>query len=232
MTWADDQIDFVDQRIRAAERRERAVGTVVSRDPSGSGSMVIHDGASTPTPAKMPGTVFAQEGDRVALELFGSDWLVISSYSAAAFGEANLAMDGLAGTEGPITTGSFVDMTQFGTFTFNKIFDNTFIRIGFCGSLYTNVATTKAAFACRFTPTSGGVGYSPSDVSLGMVSISDASNHTEHSHARRITSVPSGSYTVSLRWRRVSGTGTLTADIHDPYFLEVDERVRASVPIL
>lgn len=230
--YDEQQIALIDQRIRVGQRKASATGTIVSRDTTGPGATVLQDGATVATPAKVAGTTFAQPGDRCMLDLYGSDWIVTNSFSSTAFGEANRALDALPSTATGPTSTAFIDLVEFGTFVFTKNFDNTFVRMQVQVQAFVTTAIAKPFWGLRLTPTSGGVGYTPADISMGGLQINALSTHITYTSMRRITGIPAGTYTVSLRWRRVSGTGTISADTNDAYAVELDERVRASSPIL
>lgn len=226
----------IEQMIRLSQKKIRTAGTVLSRDTTGPKCMVLHDGATVATPAKVAGTTFVQPGDRCFLDLYGSDWIVTNSYSQAAFGEANKATDSLSSATGAQTSATFQDLNEFGTFSFTKVFDLTFLRVAVQAGAFATAGSgampVRLNWAVRFTPTSGGVGYTPADLSMGGININVASNHVVHTSFRRVTNVPSGTYTVALRWRRLAGTGSGFADTSDSFAVEVDERVRAATPIL
>ncbi len=232
MPYPEDLIALVDQRIQAAEKRERHVGNVVDVDTTGPGGMVLFDGSTTAMPVKIPASVFCQPSHRVMLEKFGSDWLVTGAYVGPGFGEASRILDGLPGATGGLTAATFVDLQEFGTFAFSKIYDATFLRIATIVGGQSSGSFTRAHWALRLTPTAGGDGYTPTDIVCGNIYWSAASVHLQAPGAKRILGVPAGTYQVSLRWRRVSGTGTITADHNDHFAVELDERVRATNPIL
>lgn len=237
MSYLDDQLELIDQRIRLSQRKTSANGTVVTRDTTGPGCTVLHDGASVATPAKVLGSVFANVGDRVVLDLYGSDWLVTGSFTALAFGEGNRAVDGLPSATGAMSSATFVDLTEYGSFSFSKAYDNTFVRVGLTASCFTSVAGTRVAWAVRVVQTAGNTTYGATDLTMGGFVMNAATSHTSVTKFKRYLGladggIPAGTYTVSLRWRRVSGTGTITADTNDEFAIELDERVRALAPIL
>lgn len=232
MSWTDDQIAMVDERIRAASKTTRAYGTVVTRDTTGPGATVRQDGALTPTPALCAGSVFCQPGDWVTLDLYGTQWVITNSFSGPGFGEASKYLTGLGATTGGLTSATFVDLSEVGTSTFNKFYDNTFVRIGATVSGYSDAVNTNAEWAVRLTPVEGGSSYTPADLTVAQIFFNLATLHTSVYATRRVLDVPAGSYTVSMRWRRSSGAGAVRSSADDTYALELDERVRASAPIL
>jgi hypothetical protein len=232
VTGDEDLIRLIDERIRLAKRATRAVGTVVTRDTTGSGAMVKFDQADTPMPVRVAGGVFAQPEDRVLLDLYGSDWVVTNSFSSAAFGEASRFYVGLTSAAGPITSSSFNDLQEVVPVTFTKFHDLTYVLVTASYGGYVDAVNTEAEWAVRFTPTEAGTGYTAADITVGSIFFNTASEHLNQSQQRRKTDIPAGTYTVSMRWRRVGGTGNLRANADDCYTMSFDERVRASTPIL
>lgn len=234
MTLADEElIRLIDQRIRADKSRIRHTGTVVSRDTTGPKGMVQFDGATVATPVKFAGGVYASPNDRCLLDLYGtSDWIVTNTWAASTFGEASKQLDGLPATTGALTSNTFVDLTEFGTITFTKFFDATFIRVAVQWGAFSSATATQLAMGVRLTPTAGAIGFSATDYALGRMYFNVASKYENNYTPRRLVGVPAGTYTCSLRWRRVSGAGNIQADAITSYALELDERVRATVPVL
>lgn len=220
---------------KATAQSGRQVGTVVSRDSTGPGATVLIDPASQPVPAKVTGSTFVQPGDRCLLDWYGDDLIITQSWSVTTFGEASLPLDALPSATTPLTSSSFVDLAEFGTFTFTKTFDLTFVYIQVQAEAYTTGTsgqTAKVFWALRFTPVEGGIGYTPTDISVGGININQLSTHVSYTSMRRRTDIPAGTYTVSLRWRRVSGAASVVADTNDSYAVGLDERVRTGTTIL
>lgn len=235
MSQADDElIRLIDQRIRLARSQDKAAGTVVTRDTTGPGAMVMFDGATVATPAKVLGTTFVRPGDRCLLDRYGtSDWIVTGSFAISTFGEAARHMStGLAGTTAALTSASYIDFTDFTTLPFTKAHDLTMVRAQVVAGAFASVAGTKVSWALRYTPVSGAESYTPVDITMATFLFNTANEHNSVTGMGRVTTLPAGSYSVTLRWRRISGTGNVFADVADEYSVEIDERPRASVPIL
>lgn len=232
VSYDDELIRIIDERMSLYKMKTVSQGTCITRDTEGPGATVTFDGATSPVSVKVMGDCFCQPDDRVVAGKYGSDWLIIGSFSSTAFGEANRALDNLSVATGALTSSTFVDLTEFGTVQFDKTFDNTFVRMGLQAQAFVTGATAKPFWALRFTPIAGGIGYTPADIPFGGININQLSTHTSYTTFRRVTNIPAGSYTVSMRWRRVSGSGSVFADTNDSYAVELDENVRASVPIL
>lgn len=231
MSYSEDMIALVDQRIALANKRDKAAGTVINRDTTGPGALVLFDGATTPMPVKCVGNVFCRESDRVVLDRYGSDWCITGAFVGPGFGEAFRRITYATGTVAATST-SYIDVTDFGTMVFNKIFDGTFVRIGQLWSGYANAVTTGCEFAVRFTATEGGEGFTPVDYSTGRCFMNASGDHQISYGSTRATGIPAGTYTVSYRLRRYTGAGNVVSDSNDQVFIELDERVRSNTPIL
>lgn len=232
MSYAADLVAMVDQRIRLFLSRNRAMGTLATKATTGSEGTALIDGAETATSVKVPGSVFCQPGDRVCLDRYGSDWVVTNAFTGPGFGEALRYVDGLPSATGTAPTGAFSDLVEFGTLTFTKVYDATFVAAVVQAGAYSSATLTEAGFAVRFTPIDGGDGYTPTDWGVTSLYFNNSGQHLSVTGQRRLTGIPAGTYTVSLRWRRVAGTGNLAADDRDTFSVGLDERVRQLTPIL
>lgn len=231
----DPDIQLIDERIAFARTQDRAVGTVTARDTTGPGAMATILPGPTPIPVKVAGGVAAGPGDRVMLTRYGTDWVVTASYSSGQLGEANRALESLPGTTGALSSASFVDLSEFGSFAFFKAFDATYVRVQVQAGAFAAGSSGQAArvfWAVRLVPVAGAAGFSATDYPVGGIVLSVLAKHETYTSMRRLTGIPAGTYTVSLRWRRVSGAASVQADATDSVAVELDERVRSSVPIL
>lgn len=230
----DDLITVMDQRIRAAMKADQLFGTVVTRASAGPAATVQLDGSTVPIPVKCLGHVFCQPQDRVGLIRWGSDWLIVGSYSGPGFGEASRTIDSLSAATGQLTSSTFVDLTEFGTLTFTKFYDNTYVdtQMSYGGFLFSGGTNTRIAYGLRFAIVNGGAGYIEQDYRLGYIFYNVSVNHQNGAGRLRILGIPAGTYTVSVRWRRSSGTGSGGADQNDFFAVGINECVRASAPIL
>lgn len=232
MSLDADLIQLIDQRVRAAQASNRSAGTCVSRAAAGPTADVVFDGSTVAMPVKVLGNVFVQPGDRVVMDRYGSDWVVTGSWSALAFGEASRAQLGPAGGTAQITSGTFLDIPDLTSVTFDKSFDATYVRIGMQVGAFCGTAGTGVRFGARFTPRDAGSSYPATDINMTTIFFNAALDHQANSSMFRVTDIPAGTYTVSWRWRRNAGTGFIQADSADQFALEVDEAVRAAVPVL
>lgn len=227
--YGDDLINMIDQRIGLATKRDKATGTVISRDATGPGAQVLFDGATTSMPVKCPGSVFVREGTRVLLDKYGSDWVISNAWIGPGFGEASRRFN-IPSTTAGVNTTSFTDFTEFGTVGFTKFFDATYIRVGIHWSGYSNAATTGVEYGLRLTPTEGAEAYVPTDWSVGRCFMNALGDHQTDYSVTRMTGIPAGTFTATFRIRRFTGTGTIISDVNDQCLLELDEGIRSGVP--
>lgn len=232
MSIDQDLIRLIDQRIQSAQQKTEARGTCVSRDTTGPGADVLFDGSTVAMPVKVLGGVFLQPGNRCVLDKYGSDWVVTGSWSALGLGEASQVGTGPVGGTGGLTSGTFVDLTELAVKRFDKVYDATYVRMGVGAACVSSASSTAVRFALRFTPLDPGGGYTATDYNATFIYFNVTGTHLSAYSASRITGMPAGSYNVQLRWRRSSGAGSLTADQNDVLWFELDEGIRASVPIL
>jgi len=106
------------------------------------------------------------------------------------------------------TTVSAVNVNMPGpqTFTLTKNFTTSDIKIDFHATFFSTLASTLARFAVSIAGT---------DVDICHLTINTANNHSQVSGTDIIPSTLSGSVAITARWRRISGTGTLTTDTSD-----------------
>lgn len=227
---SEDMIALIDQRVRAAQARTRATGTCVDRDTTGPGATVIFDGDVMGVPVKVLGDVFLREGHRCLLDKYGSDWIVTGSFASYALGEVTSLQFPSAALSTTVVT--YADVTTINPFTFTKTMDGTKVRMAVHAGCYvTGTASTGARFGLTFTPTSGQV-YTPIDYNLAAIYHNQLSLHLPGYGQQRVAGLPAGSYSVQLRWRRLSGTGTCTCDSNDLMTMEVVEWLNSGAPIL
>jgi hypothetical protein len=212
MTYNADQIRLIDARIAAYERVDKASGTLVSRDTSGPGATVAFDGSQVAMPCRVSADVLTQPGDRVVLQKYGSDWVVVGSFGFPALGSTHEVEFATAGTT---TSSSYSDMSVVVTPSFVKYYDATQVRLAMIGSCYSTATSTSVRYGIRFN----GVDYH-----MGYTAFSIANNRIPSVAGwQRVDGIPAGEYTLTARWRRNSGTGTLTTSTDDLICMEADE---------
>lgn len=230
MALDENLINMVDQRIRLATARTRAIGRCVSRDTTGPGANVTFDGSTVAMPVKVLGNVTLRAGDRCVLDLYGTEWIVTGSFTAPALGEASI-MVAPSATTGALTSFSFVDLQEIPAIDFNKMFDGTYVRMAIMAGCYVTAQPTSVRFGLRLNPIDA-PGYTASDISITFINFNTANAHNYATNAVRVLDIPAGKYSAQLRWRRAAGTGSVFADGNDLFTIEIDEGVRFSAPVL
>jgi hypothetical protein len=210
MTYNAAWLDLIDQRVRAGQDTTRAMGTVVTYETVAPRCTVTFDGSAQAIPVKMFPDINAIAGDRVGLVKFGTEWVVVGSFTNRPLTVAGL---GVAPTPGNTASATYADMPGPPTFPFFKRWDTTRVKldvavIGYGDSLgliaefgvQFGALTTIPVFTYPLASTTGGA--SP----LYIVTMAGTS------YVPAVT-VPAGQYTAVLRWRRtVTGTLFVTAD--------------------
>jgi hypothetical protein len=231
MSFDEDTMRLIDQRIRAAQLKDRGWGTCSQRDTVGPGAQVVFDGSTVAMPVKVLGHVLMQAGDRCVLDRYGSDWIVVGSFSQLGLGAAEKFAFGPSPNE-TTTSGTFVDLVAMTPFQFDKVYDFTNIRIMTETAAYASTVPTSARWGLRLTPLDAGSSYTPVDLNMSYVSWTVANNHATGYGGQLLTGVPAGSYSCQVRWRRANGTGTVTVDTNDLYMIELEEKLPPYVPTL
>lgn len=227
------QLAIIDERMRSlAETSNRRQGILVSRDTTGPNARAVLQGDTVAVDVLVMGNVYCQESDWVLVTRYGPDWYVTSSFAAPAFGEANQVTNGPGGGTGALVSATYIDLNEFTPFTFVKMFDVTFVRIGLTAGGYSSAANTEVRFGVRLTPDDSSSTYTASDYPMNRIFFNQVNTHVPSYHPEREIDIPAGSYTVSMRWRRSAGAGNVFVDTGDTLGIELDERVRTAEPIL
>jgi hypothetical protein len=79
--YAGGIIDTIDARIQTQTSVDRRTGTVVTRDATGLYAQVTIDPGGTAVPVKVLRHVDVYADDRVVLEKFGGDWVVVGTWT-------------------------------------------------------------------------------------------------------------------------------------------------------
>jgi hypothetical protein len=223
------EIRTIDARIASATVKQRDFGTVITRATTGPGATVLFDNASTPQPVKVLGHVHCFAGDRVALELFKTTWVVVGSFARKFLGETYNALFGPSGAANT-SSATFVDMPSNVTCLLAKRYDDTLIQLRLTATMWTNTTGTEVVTGVRIQGTPGtetATTFTPIDVGMATFQFNIVSVRLPtHGQVRDVT-MPAGSYTLTARWRRPAGAGVLIMDNRDLTILEADERFGA-----
>jgi hypothetical protein len=120
----------------------------------------------------------------------------------------------IGGATGTTTSGSNVTLATAAA-SLVKLSAATRVRVALHASFFPNLAAnTEATFA---------VGIGGTDYDVFSYFANTQAVHVEGAGVRYVTGVAAGTYTVTLRWRRTAGTGTLTRDANDVMSAEITE---------
>jgi hypothetical protein len=221
---ASQQIAVIDSRIRAAKLQENAFGTVQSLASTGVDVQVVFDGSTVSMPVKALGNVPLAIGDRVTLDLYvGRTWVITGNFTRRRPGFVH---DRLFATSGTTTSSSFVDYPGSPTIQFIKQYDESTVVVKLTiGLRVPSVTDTigKTAFRISGTPgTETETLYTAADFESSHIVFNTANKHEILPGSTHVA-LDAGDYTFTARWRRVSGTGTLTSDSNDLLIWHVEE---------
>jgi hypothetical protein len=107
---------------------------------------------------------------------------------------------------GTTTSATNVNMPGPQTLTLTKKYTTSDIKIDFHATFFSTLASTLARFAVSIAGT---------DTDVCHLTINTANNHSQVSGTKIVASTLSGAVAITARWRRISGTGTLTTDTSD-----------------
>lgn len=215
MTWNADWLGLIDDRIRALVQRSSAVGTVSTR-PTDTALTVTFDGSTQAVPVKVFGDVDAYPGDRVGLLRFGSDWVVVGTYTRRYPSEWTMAGQG----SGQSTTAGAYENISGITGTFVKRDNATRVRASWNGTHWNGgVNTAELYIGVKLTALSDATVYGPQ--TIGELYHNPTNGHI--GGFTYFTGLPAGSYTLQYMWYRAGGTGTPQLTTDDWYSATVKE---------
>lgn len=220
--YNDAMLNVIDARIAAHSRIDKVMATCVD-DSSDAGVDVIFDGASVSVPVKVAGGTRCFAQDRVMVQLYGATWVVTNSYSPEM---RNVWTKNTVATASTTTSGTYVNMGGPITIDYEKHYSTSALLVSVQTSMW--VTTASAQFALGVNIDSfGAVG----DIDMFRMTINALSTHTPTGGYRILgaeqgphyTTPVAGSYTATLRWARIAGTGTLTQDATDWVAFMIEE---------
>lgn len=210
--WIDANLQAVDELISQAlvHRTATDQGTVQSVQADAFRAMVVFDGTSVAMPVKVSGHVGCVAGDRVCLQRFGSDWVVMAAFALNWAG--NNGYSG-AGAVGSVAVGAYANMPGTPNFTVTKRWNATRIKWTWAMSAYADAvgrtcvmgvsidagATTIDVGKMNWANTGGG--------GFGVTRMFGVAQQWT-------SSVDAGIYTARARWK-TGGAGTITTDTDD-----------------
>lgn len=114
------------------------------------------------------------------------------------------------------TSATYVNLAATSSMTFTKLHGSTALELALHATSFSSATGTVTRFAVRIDSV---------DYDVCQLFWNVANSHAQTSGVAKVGSgvVAAGSYTVQGRWRRVSGTGTLTRDTGDWLSMQVSE---------
>jgi hypothetical protein len=184
---------------------------------------VSFDGSSgIGQPVKCFETVIVAAGDRVGLVKFEGEWIIVGSYTPRTFGKDKVLS--ILSSTSTVPGTLFVDMPTSPTCVLTKYRDSTQFDIDINASIYSHSGGAMVAEVGVLIAFPDGTSL---DQALFHRAFSIAEIHQDLTGGLRTSlTLPGGAYSLTARWRRVSGTaGTLTMDANDSITLTVEEVV-------
>lgn len=229
---AEELLNLIDQRVTVHATSSRHWGTVVQRSTTGPLAQVVFEGSTVAMPVKVAGGVFALQGERCLLDRYGSDWVITGSWAATALGEASITFIP-ASTSGTLTSASYIDVTEIPSFAFTKAYDVTYVRLSMqAGGSGIVAQPVSMRYGLRITPVDVSSTYTATDYDMNLFCYNTIGIHDSTGCHRRVLSIPAGNYLISVRWKRLAGSGGVVFDQNDLFTIEVDEGVRTLQPFL
>jgi hypothetical protein len=222
--YASSIVALIDTRVDQARQRVTHFGTVTDRatgslDSDGAaGAQVVLDGsAGTAVPVKCFANVIVARGDRVGLVKYGGDWVVMGTYSGRTLADEMERVQFVGGGASP--GASYVDIPQAPTVALTKLRDDTLLRVHIEMSARSSATGTAIDLAARVA---GGVaGY---DLFIRRMALNAGAGVQTYLGGKMETVAhPAGDYTLTPRWLRQVGAGTITLDGYDSLSIEVRE---------
>lgn len=221
MTYGASLINLIDQRIDHAQVKPTKMGTVLDRDSASARATVSLDGSSgVPQPVKCFESVVIDVGDRVGLIRFEGEWIIVGNYTPTTWADVLIGAQFISGNT---TSGTFVDMPGSPSVAFVKVRDSTQLQLTLGVAWYaagmTGSGVTEFAYLIRYPD-----GVTTLDLLIIRRGVNLATTHADtYGGLTTVLTLPAGGYSITARWRRVSGNGTLTVDANDQITMHVKE---------
>lgn len=220
--YSESQIQIIDERFNALATVSTKMGTVVSRDTTGTGAVVVFDGSSgTGQPVKCFEHVIVMPNDRVGLVKYESEWIVTACYTGRGLADVSSQTNFASLTQ--ITSGTYVDLPGSPGVVYRKMRDSTTMEFSAALSSFGSNANNGAQLGLRVANTDLTVN---SDIDIRkflMHRPGTTDVHYDWSGVQRATGHPAGVYTITGRWYRYSGTGFVQVDTNDAFWVRCRE---------
>jgi len=192
------QVAIAEEAVARASTEPTAVGTIVSVQSDALLAQVVFDGSGGAIPCLVGAHVSCVDNDRVGVQKFGSEWVVMVNLG-------NLRWPGAAGYSGAAATGtapvgSWSNLPGSPGFTFIKRWDTTTVRWSAHIGCYSTVLGTTIQVGITYN---GG----STTIKCGQHTFAnvggDSNNLDSQSFggAKYETALAAGTYTVAGRWQ-------------------------------
>lgn len=208
-------IQAIDERVKQAQQQLITNGTVTSY-LGDTDVMVTLDGSSVAIPCKCAGNVNAFENDRVVLVLSGDWWTVVGVFNRRWTSHQGKSLYQAAGTT---TSQSFGDVPTPVSVTFQKMFDATRIYVQIQAGAFCTATPCETEWAAIVDAPN----YAATEWLVTSIPHTGAFSRESSTDWRFISGINAGTYTVTAKWRRKSGTGTSSTDGVEKVALSVME---------
>lgn len=219
--YATGVLALIDARVDHARPIVTKMGTVQSRDTTGARAMVAFDGSSgVAQPVKCFESVLVDGGDRVGLVKFESDWVIVGNYTLHALGSSAMSLQFAGSTT--TASASYSDMPGSPALAVTKWRDTTQLRLRvILSAMAITTAGTVLKVAFRVLSGDGTVDY---DQDVARFDYSSINIHgTLGGFATTTGALPAGNYTLTGRWLKFSGAGSIQIDGQDFIHMEAEE---------
>lgn len=199
---------MVDERIGdLLPQQPGRMGVLVSVD-AGAGCTVIFDGDAGTTPVKRWAHVQARPGDRVGLQRFESEWVVVGGFGAT----STASIESLNIDNGTITSTSNQLVAGRST-TIDKGFDATRMRVTIhAGGWALTTAGHSVYYGVRISRVSPAFSQ---DYDIGRFLFNTISQHDAWSAFRTLPAIDAGQYTMQLYLRNSVASRTTVLGVED-----------------
>lgn len=203
---------MVDERIGdLLPQQPGRMGVLVSVD-AGAGCTVRFDGDVATTPVKRWAHVLAGPGDRVGLQRFESDWVVVG-----AFGTTSSASIETLGTSLGSITATTNTLVAGASTTVIKVQDDTRMRVRVTGGGWAQTATGASyelLYGVRISQASPAF---TADYDVGRYFFNTTADHRAWGGHRTVAAIPAGTYTLQLFGRNSVAAKQTNLGVEDPW---------------
>lgn len=206
------QVELIDQRIDQSLVKPTKMGTVQDRETDTARAIVTFDGgAGVGQPVKCFENVVVDIGDRVGLAKLEGEWIIIGSYTPRLWGDVLVGVVLASGNT--TTSATFVDVPSSPSASVVKYRDVTQLQLFIGITMTTTVSPTVVEIAANVALPDG----TNFDQVMYHRALNAPNDHRDLSGGLTTVglTLPGGGYAITARWRRLSGSGTLTMDSND-----------------